>query len=463
MSKLNIHNIRLGFACNSSSTHSLVLVGTPVKDKYVTTGEFGWDRFIAASKRAKLLYTAITLKENLRSVGYPPEISDLIARQWSGLKEMPSDSYIDHQSIITIPVEVKSPFDCYEALNRSYFDDLKDYILRDDLVIVGGNDNEYEDLEIVDGNRSCIPLPVDDRCGRFIARKDHDTWVLFNRETGGKLRFSFKDETPYTHSTYPELVDIKITDFCELGCEYCYADSTAKGSHADMSYLFNLAHALSDMGVFEVALGGGEPTTHPKFDSIVELFHNNKICVNVTTHGSYGIRNAKTAKRLSSIAHSVSYDLSVLDKRDKYRDMKLSRSPCLYVNVVMGTIDRDDFRRIIYACQLLSITPVLLGFKKVGRGANFNLIPYDWWVDDIKESQAMVHIDTCLACEYKDRLVEEHIPSILYTTEEGKYSMYIDAVNGLCGPSSYETDKLVRLDLGSKDLKNSIAQTFATF
>jgi len=38
------------------------------------------------------------------------------------------------------------------------------------------------------------------------------------------------------------------------------------------------------------------------------------------------------------------------------------------------------------------------------------------------------------------------IPETFYTTEEGRFSWYVDAVAGICGPSSYHTERFGILD-----------------
>ena len=47
-----IHNLRLGLATNSSSSHSLIFLAKkyPVKDHDINDGEFGWNFFTAASR-----------------------------------------------------------------------------------------------------------------------------------------------------------------------------------------------------------------------------------------------------------------------------------------------------------------------------------------------------------------------------------------------------------------------------
>ena len=82
---MRIHNVRLGFATNSSSTHSLIFL-PKAQDNY-NEGGFGWDNFTLASKEANLdfvaVLTGLTTKEEFLALGVAeekiiPNLSELI-------------------------------------------------------------------------------------------------------------------------------------------------------------------------------------------------------------------------------------------------------------------------------------------------------------------------------------------------------------------------------------------------
>jgi hypothetical protein len=65
---MKIENVRIGFASNSSSTHSLV-IWPDATDYDWEEGEFGWGDFRCKSNEAKMLYLGTQLKENLECWG----------------------------------------------------------------------------------------------------------------------------------------------------------------------------------------------------------------------------------------------------------------------------------------------------------------------------------------------------------------------------------------------------------
>jgi pyrroloquinoline quinone biosynthesis protein E len=84
----------------------------------------------------------------------------------------------------------------------------------------------------------------------------------------------------------PESVHLQLNNVCNLRCPSCYA-----GLHEEDagSLPFDRIRALIDewagMGVFQLALGGGEPLMSPKFAPVVRHARNHGIVPNVTTNG----------------------------------------------------------------------------------------------------------------------------------------------------------------------------------
>lgn len=66
-------------------------------------------------------------------------------------------------------------------------------------------------------------------------------------------------------------VDLKITDYCDYGCNFCYQNSKISGKHADFDYIKRVLDFLNENDVLEVVVGGGEPTKYPYiFDVFLE-------------------------------------------------------------------------------------------------------------------------------------------------------------------------------------------------
>lgn len=83
-------------------------------------------------------------------------------------------------------------------------------------------------------------------------------------ENGTKIR-EYED-TPFIE--LPESVDCKITNMCDLNCPYCHEQSTINGKYADLEKLKTILLGLHP-GT-ELALGGGDPISHPDLISFLK-------------------------------------------------------------------------------------------------------------------------------------------------------------------------------------------------
>jgi MoaA/NifB/PqqE/SkfB family radical SAM enzyme len=484
---MKIHNVRMGLATNSSSSHSIIMLpsrakGSKLKDNY-DGDDFGWGDFTLVNKENKNVYLASTLFQSLRNaVGH--EFACAVVEKWTGVAPKANPEYgeyypsIDHQSVMTFPLDWEE-----KAVPKRFFDAFKAFVERDDVAILGGNDNSdghpaLSRKGITDTNH--MGLPVESSSKGLICREDNGYWVIFDRKTGTKVRLSFNQPEGFepTKAKAPELVDIKITDYCPFGCEYCYQGSTPRGEHTQLALIKNLARDLGAMETFEVALGGGEPTMHPDFVEILKAFRDNHIVPNFTTKSTHWIKDE--AMRKAILEHAGSFAFSVENGKEAQEIIKMCENfnihedwatadKRLVLHYVMGVGTEQDFKDVLKAAREGWIEVTLLGYKTNGRGhlvtpkSNGNWVQY---VTDLhaKNQCPKLGIDTKLAQVSSKELEEAKISKKLYHTEEGKFSMYIDAVNGLIAPSSYcEAEEMQMLELPRYNGTEVLLKHFNTF
>jgi len=96
--------------------------------------------------------------------------------------------------------------------------------------------------------------------------------TMFNPDTGFFARVEDEGEAePFWSEHGPELLDISITNWCDRGCSVCYRDSNSAGRHMAASDYEMIMTQAAEIGVLQVALGGGNPNQHPEFCKILEL------------------------------------------------------------------------------------------------------------------------------------------------------------------------------------------------
>ena len=289
--------------------------------------------------------------------------------------------------------------------------------------------------------------------GSIKIRRDKNAVAIFNKDSGSKIRLGIGK---YDKATRPELVDIKITDACSYMCSFCYQGSTPDGIHSKLANMYHIADELKRAKVFEVAIGGGEPTEYPDFLSVLAYFRSRDIVPNFTTKSAAWVR--RNWHHLNRIIGAFAYSADNVEQLEQAaKHFKNIPNDKINIHCVMGLQDRQNFIKYMYRAKELDLRVTLLGYKTTHRGAEYEYYKlYDWWIDTIGmlaefDMCPTFSIDTTLAKQYEDKLAK-FMPNYLYHTEEGKFSMYIDAVSMTFGASSYENlDAMMPFDNSWQD------------
>ena len=479
---MEVFNVRFGLATNSSSAHSLIFLpqGKRAEDfpgRYVPEppdpeddepdwvipmnreprdfefGDYGRFKFTCASPEAKLRYLSVFLKDRLFDT-LPYNVAKLVMDSWIGEGVWQESDYIDHQSWYFLPSQFGE-----KIPDEQFFMELKEFFMKENLVVLGDCDETEDDHPLADGSEFRLPIPLEPGWNsQIVCRKDdqYNYWTVFDQGSGTKMRFRLCDDPKLFQdvpkkASAPELIDIKITDYCPFGCTFCYQASTKEGKHAQDWEVEHLSDFLKELKVFEVAFGGGEPTMHPNFIGILEKYRENGIVPNFTTRNLAWLRDPQKWQPI--IEHCGAFAFSAANDKDiiqlshllGYNGISTEKAN---LHVVMGTLSKWEYERILKTAFIHQMRVTLLGYKETGFGKNFRKQDYEWWLDSLKEiSQSHggygrgVSIDTVLAAEHQDKLIEADIPEWMYETRDGSYSCYIDMVGQKIGPNSYCKDE----------------------
>lgn len=477
---MKLFNVRAGFATNSSSSHSIVMIpkGQSERTDEYERYSYNWEQFVLADIDSKSAYFITQMHEALSNANMSRDeilhvIQGVLGDQVN-LDNLPEHMGVDHQSNwYGMAESIKS----HPDLIRSMWE----FMQRDDVVILGGNDN---------GGDQDAPANSwqDDRTLMFSqfgdkrVRQDQGNWIMFNAGSGTKIRMSFDaNAAPYVKSSVPELVDLKVTNYCAYGCEFCYQSSTKQGVHADLNNIKQILNTLGDQGVFEVAIGGGEPTHYPHLAEVLTYAAEHDIVPNFTTFGVDWLQNEKLVEAVR--AHVGAIGVSVHGVKDLNKVKKISQAlnhnthrwDDRYVHVtaqhVVGSVDIDETAQILERSWEEGWDLLLLGYKHVGFGANqapHDLTGLDTLLKLRQQKRAnygakvsMLGVDTAFVQQFDPILDALGIAPVLKTSEEGKFSMYIDSVTLMQGPSSYMPDQMSPLDMDN--LKLSISQAYANW
>ena len=100
---------------------------------------------------------------------------------------------------------------------------------------------------------------------------------------------------------------VAVTERCGAGCVGCYVDAQPDGHEPELLDLEARFRELARLGVFTVALGGGEPTTRADLGSVVRAAQQHGLSVVATTSG-LGLRESQLQALSELDAVNVSYD-----------------------------------------------------------------------------------------------------------------------------------------------------------
>jgi hypothetical protein len=471
MAALKVHNLRLGHATNSSSMHSIVMlpglkeVLTVQGSEFPEDNDFGWEDFTAITPDQKMAYLRAMLISNLRYSLHSKYLAEVVAADMLGLPV--AGGTVDHQSVFSMP-QTNAISPALPLVDAEYLTDLKEFLLRDDIVILGGSDSSPGHPLAPLAVRTYEFEPSNDDYGssHLRGRKEGDWWVIYNPRTGTRSVISFCDEPePLGRPSSPYMVDVNITDYCAKNCPFCYRGSTPEGKHGGVAGLRELANTLASAGVFEVALGGGDPLAHPQLPRILEIFSSAGITPNLST-GAPGLlsENAPLSNAVARYCgglgvsahqhHTLRKDLARLESLSQEYASRNLRFPRVTVQANIVETGHGLLTNITDAGYWGS-TLLLLGHKYVGRGAFFDkaraekleaialeLVLKQYTATGRRNLPALA-LDTALVATWGPALEAAGVAKYMYSTVEGETSMFIDVVKQTAGPSSFCDPKLL--------------------
>lgn len=284
--------------------------------------------------------------------------------------------------------------------------------------------------------------------------KNNDyTCTMFS--DGTKIRWNDKDSF---NPIKPESIDLKISNRCDMACAMCHENSTPDGKHGD---ILNLTFIDTMFPYSEVAIGGGNPLTHPDLVEFLEHLKERKIIASMTVNQMHFMHNIDFLKELTDKKLIYGLGISYIGGRHKNCIEAIKQFPNAVVHVINGIVHMDSLEALAHN----DLKILVLGYKEFRRGKTlydecgsqinylktqfYDLLPKivnDGWFKCISfDNLAIKQLDP-------KRLMSDKDWSQFYLGDDGFASMYIDAVNQEFARSSVSTERY--------DLMDDIADMF---
>lgn len=161
---------------------------------------------------------------------------------------------------------------------------------------------------------------------------------------------------------YPLSLDLKITNYCETGCPWCHESSGSLGKHSDPVLLLEKLKGLP--GNTEIAIGGGNPLSHPELDDILDGLNSFGYITNMTIRDKDITEGLRLPRKIKGLGISVTPGISPKE----YLGFISSRGN-LVAHMILGINTPEDYVEVKkYFPRIL-----WLGFKVWGRNKNSHL------------------------------------------------------------------------------------------
>lgn len=243
---------------------------------------------------------------------------------------------------------------------------------------------------------------------------------------------------------FPECIDIKITNYCDLGCPYCHEDSTTSGKHADFSGMpYEVINSLAPYT--ELAIGGGNPLAHPELVEFLLACQKRNIICNLTVNQAHLEEQLELLLNLTQ--SRLIYGLGVSVSKPTLHIIQLIKKfPNAVVHTIAGITTISDYEMM--AGNNLKV--LILGYKTFRRGVTYSLSHdvttniaqlAEQWPKLYKHFDVISFDNLALKqLKVKDALSEQAWNEF-YMGDDGGFTMYIDLVERKFARNSISTNR----------------------
>lgn len=272
--------------------------------------------------------------------------------------------------------------------------------------------------------------------------KNGNYFVDINLNDGTKIRYNDSDSF---RPERPESMDVTISTYCEMGCEFCYAGCSKSGKHADImspSFIDNLKPYT------ELALNGNEPL-HPDLIPFLHKCYELKLIPSLTVNQHTFMKNIGLLEKLSNDRLIYGLGVSLSNPTDEFIET-VSKFPNAVIHVINGIITMDKLQYMAHK----GLKILILGYKDMRRGSElykrqnvqieqlksafYEVLPRvieEGWFD-------VISFDN-LAIEQLNpkRLMSDEEWREFYLGDDGFATMYVDLVEKNFAKSSVSTER----------------------
>ena len=261
-------------------------------------------------------------------------------------------------------------------------------------------------------------------------------------DNGTKIRET--NDNKY-NADFPECIDLKITNKCDMGCKYCHEDSTNEGLHGDLDVKF-----IDSLKPYtELALGGGNVLFHPNLTDFLLKLKEKHIIANMTVNQYHFMQSKTLIEKLVKLDLIKGLGISLINPTEEFIN-EVKKYDNAVIHVINGIVSSKDLEKLYNN----NLKLLILGYKEFRRGKTF----YNFDVEKKKKEMYNNIINVIkgfntvsfdnLALKQLDikRLLSNKDWNEFYMGNDGNFTMYIDLVNKKFAKNSISEKRYDLLD-----------------
>ena len=277
---------------------------------------------------------------------------------------------------------------------------------------------------------------------------------IFNKQTGFFARWGKTKEDDPNYSPFgPEILDIEVSEICNMGCTFCYKSNVAQGNNMSLDTFASIFSKMPKT-LTQIAFGIGDIDGNPDLWKILKYTRDHKVIPNITINGTRmrdeyytNLSQLCGAVAVSNYGKNICY--GAVQKLNEYKLKKgstlkqvnihqlLSKETLNQCWDVIHDMESDDRLRDLNAV-------VFLLMKPKGNRNHFNMLKdsfeYKKLVSYALDHNLPIGFDSCSAPSFlrsvKDRSEYKQLEQNAEPCESTLFSLYVD-VNGIAWPCSF--------------------------
>lgn len=270
----------------------------------------------------------------------------------------------------------------------------------------------------------------------LLGRYKNGNFVTTILSDGTKIRETKNDEFI---PSFAENMDVKICNYCDMGCKFCHEGSSLYGKFGAIlnEKFIDTLHPYQ-----EIAIGGGDATSHPDLIPFLQKLKERKVIANMTVNQIHFEKKQELIKKL--VDEKLIYGLGVsLVNPTKHFIELIKQYPNAVIHVINGVLKPLDVK----ALENNNLKMLILGYKHLRRGNEYfeeeqnDIEVKQQWLyenlEDIIQKFKVVSFDN-LAIEQLNvkRLLTQEEWDEFYMGRDSEFTYYIDMVEKKFAKSS---------------------------